>query len=198
MKEFRTEFFRVDIMIYLPEAIYDNKIARHLNSIRTDYMNLSGRGDIKGILCSDQDAKVISIDRFFDKRLNVWDLSALGAALHGISKQGISFFNADKMQRATLIYGDTQFIVRSIGNFEIEYNTPRELLIIILADRKVNIGLIILQLNKYAKIIRKDVQLNSKIKDTLKMSEEQMRMHIKQIKNQLFREIESTETIERN
>lgn len=101
MNKFRTDFFRVDIMIYLPEAIYNNKIARHLNNIRRDYINLSGRGEIKGILCSDQDAKVISVDQFFDKKLNVWDLSALEAALHGISKQEISFFGADKMQRAT-------------------------------------------------------------------------------------------------
>ncbi len=53
MNKFRTDFFRVDIMIYLPEAIYNNKIARHLNNIRRDYINLSGRGIIKGILYSD-------------------------------------------------------------------------------------------------------------------------------------------------
>ncbi len=178
-------------MIYLPKALYDNKIACLLDKIREDYKNLSGNGIIKGIICADQDAKIIAIDGKFDNKLNIWDLGALGAALYGVSKQGMDFFEANSLERGSIIYGNTQFFVRSIGEFNLDKRGNRELLIIVLANRRVNLGLMILHLNKYAEIIKKEVKNNTAIKETLKLSEDEMRIHIREIKNQLFKKAES-------
>ncbi|MBD3352103.1 MAG: hypothetical protein GF364_11505 [Candidatus Lokiarchaeota archaeon] len=178
-------------MTFLPKALYRNNIANHLNDIRKGYIRLSGKGVIFGLMCVDQDAKVIAINEFFDKKLNVWDLSALGAAMYGVSKQGMDCFGAENLERSSLIYKNMQFFVRSIGSFKLDQRGKRELLIIVLADRRVNLGLIILQMNKFAKIISNEVQGNQKIKETLKMSEEEMRAHIKQVKNELFKKAES-------
>jgi len=146
---------------------------------------------IYGLMCIDQDAKVIAVNEWFDKSINVWDLSALGAAMYGVSRQGMEYFKAEGLERGSMIFKDKQFFSYSIGTFNLDEKANRELLILVLCDRKVNIGLIILQMKKYAAEIREEIEKNSKIKDTLKLSEEQMRQHIKDIKADLFRQAKS-------
>lgn len=174
----------------LPKTLYSNKISENLDKIRKNYIKLSGRGVIHGLMCVDQDAKVVAINQFFDKKLNVWDLAALGAAMFGVSKQGMDFFGSKNLERASMIYEDMQFFTRSIGNFNLDIKGNRELLILVLAEKTVNIGLIVLQMEKFAKIIKQEVENNNVIKETLKLSEEEMRAHIKEIKNELFKKAE--------
>lgn len=178
-------------MSVLPRALYRNNIASKLDAIRKHYVKLSGRGIIHGLMCVDQDAKVIAVDQFFDKNLNVWDLSALGAAMFGVSKQGMECFGADNLERSAMVYGNMQFFVKSIGNFELDNRGSRELLILVLSDRKVNLGLMILQMQRYGKVIKDEVKANQEIKSTLKLSETEMRAHIKEIKKQLFKQAKS-------
>jgi predicted regulator of Ras-like GTPase activity (Roadblock/LC7/MglB family) len=178
-------------MSMLPTILYRNNISKQLDAIREGYIKLSGHGLIHGLMCVDQDAKIVAINENFDKNLNIWDLGALGAAMYGVSKQGADFFKSENLERADMIYGNVQFLVRSIGGFQLDNRGNRELLIVVLADKKVNIGLMILQMQKYAKIIKDEVEENAKIKETLKLSEEEMRVHIREIKNQLFKKAES-------
>ncbi|MHA1821291.1 MAG: hypothetical protein ACTSU2_13060 [Promethearchaeota archaeon] len=178
-------------MPLLPRTLYQNEIAQELNAIRKDYANLSGRGFIRGLMCADQDAKIIAVDKLFDDKLNIWDLAALGAALYGVAKQGRDFFDSDELERGSLIFKDMQFLVKSIGSFNLDEKNERELVIIALVDRRVNLGLIILQMEKYALRIRKKVENNSQIKQTLKLSEEEMRKHINAIKKELFKKAAS-------
>jgi predicted regulator of Ras-like GTPase activity (Roadblock/LC7/MglB family) len=183
-------------MSELPKSLYNNNITEYLNEIRLWYIKLSGRGMIYGIMCADQDAKIIAVNSFFDKKFNIWDISALGAAIYGVSRQGVDCFGADFLERGSLTFGNMQFFVRSIGSFQIDDNRgQRELVIIVLADKAVNQGLMILQMNKYAEMIKQKVVEDQKIKDTLMLSETEMMAHIKEIKNELFKKAESMNMI---
>jgi predicted regulator of Ras-like GTPase activity (Roadblock/LC7/MglB family) len=166
----------------LPKAVFKNNISEFLNEIRSWYIKLSGRGIIHGIMCADQDAKIVAVNSLFDQKYNVWDIAALGAAVYGVSKQGIDCFGADLLERGALVYGNLQFFVRSIGSFELDEKGKRELLIIVLADKSVNQGLMILQMNKFADMIREKIAENPEIKNTMKYNELELSKHIQQIK----------------
>ena len=134
----------------------------------------------------DQDAKVIAIDTRFDRTLNYWDLSSIGAALFGVSRQGQDFFEADYLERATIIYNNLQIFVKSIGTVNIDEKHQRDILIVILADKEVNIGVLILQMNRFAPQIKIEIEKSSSITNTLKMGEIELKKHIKDIKKAIF------------
>ncbi|MHA1341389.1 MAG: roadblock/LC7 domain-containing protein [Promethearchaeota archaeon] len=178
------------MQIRLPTKLYNNEISQHLDKVRSDYIRMSGRGNIDGIMCLDQDAKIIAVNGFFDKNINPWDLAALGAAQFGVARQAKDSFDAQELEHTLIIFKDKQFFIRSIGEFEIDNRGVRHLLLGVLADKKVNIGLILLQMQKYAKIISNKVKSNNKLKAQLKMSETEMREFIKTLKENLFKKTE--------
>ncbi|KKM62928.1 hypothetical protein LCGC14_1516740 [marine sediment metagenome] len=90
----------------IPKILYKNKISEVLDDIRYNYGKLTRKGYIYGLLTIDQDTKIIAIDSRFDRKLNYWDLSSIGAALYGVARQGQDFFEASYLKRATLIYND--------------------------------------------------------------------------------------------
>ena len=96
----------------VPKVLYQNKIAEILDEVRYNYGKLTRRGYIYGLLAIDQDAKIIAIDSRFDRQLNYWDLSSIGAALYGVSRQGQDFFDADYLDRSSIIYNNLQIFVR--------------------------------------------------------------------------------------
>lgn len=169
----------------LPNSIRNNNISEYLNEIRAWYIKLSGRGIIHGIMCADQDAKIVAINSLFDLKYSAWDIAALGAAVYGVSKQGIDCFGANVLERGSLIYGNLQFFVRSIGSFDLDEKGKRELLIIVLADKTVNQGLMILQMNKYADLIKERIKIDDTIKKTMKISETELKEYISEMKNTL-------------
>ncbi len=170
----------------IPKVLYENKITEVLDEIRENYGLLTRKGYIYGIIAIDQDAKIIAIDSRFDNKLNYWDLSSIGAALYGVARQGQDFFDTDYLERASIIYNNMQLFVKSIGNVIIENKGEREILIILLTDKEVNIGVIVLQMKKYAAKIKKAIEENQTIKNTLKMSERELKEHIKNLKRQIL------------
>ena len=99
----------------IPKLLYKNEISKRLNDIRHGYGVLTRRGVIYGLIAIDQDAKIIAVDERFDRKLNYWDLSSIGAALYGVSRQGQDFFDANSLERATVIYDNMKLIVKCIG-----------------------------------------------------------------------------------
>jgi hypothetical protein len=99
--------------LFVPKALYENEneITIVLDEIRYSYGMLTRRGYIYGLIAIDQDAKIIAIDSRFDRKLNYWDLSSIGAALFGVARQAQDFFETDSLIRATLIYKDLQLYV---------------------------------------------------------------------------------------
>ncbi len=177
----------------IPQVFYKNKITEVLDEMRDSYGRLTGKGYIYGMLTIDQDAKIIAVDSRFDRKLNYWDLSSIGAALYGVARQGRDFFEASTLERATLIYNDLQLFVWSIGKvFVSERGGMREVLIVILADKDVNIGVVLLQLRKYASAIRAEIERNNLVKKTLKMTEDELKAHIRQLKKDIFGDTVST------
>ena len=171
----------------IPKILYENKITDVLDEIRDSYGLLTRKGYIYGLIAIDQDAKIIAIDSRFDRQLNYWDLSSIGAALYGVARQGKDFFETDYLERASIIYNNLQLFVRSIGRVSInERRVIREVLIVILADKDVNIGVILLQMNRFANKIKSEIERSSSIKKTLKMTENELKAHIKKLKKEIF------------
>ena len=170
----------------IPKVLYKNKIAEVLDDIRYNYGTLARVGYIYGLLAIDQDAKIIAIDSRFDSKLNYWDLSSIGAALYGVARQGQDFFRANALERATIIYDDMRLFVKSVGHIILNKKGKREILIVLLTDNKVNLGVIFLQLSNYAKNIKKEIEESQSTIKKLKMSERELKKHIKSLKKQMF------------
>ncbi|TFG03274.1 MAG: hypothetical protein EU542_02860 [Promethearchaeota archaeon] len=172
--------------LYIPKALYENEISKVLDEIKYSYGILTRKGFIYGLIAIDQDAKIIAIDSRFDRKLNYWDLSSIGAALFGVARQAQDFFETDSLIRATLIYRDLQLYVKSIGQVVLERKGKREILIVLLVDKDVNIGVIILQMNKFGKKIREAIKQNNEIRNKLEMNETELKKHLEEMKKKVF------------
>ncbi|TFF98906.1 MAG: hypothetical protein EU541_06315 [Promethearchaeota archaeon] len=170
----------------VPQVLYRNGVAEILSEMRTSYGTLTRAGYIYGLIAVDEDAKIIAVDPMFDGDLNYWELSSLGAALYGVARQGQDFFDADYLDRATIIYNNMRLFVKSITDVKIDNDSKREILIVLLSDNNANIGVMILQMERFAEQIKKAIEESVPIKNTLKMKEEELKTHIKALKKDLF------------
>jgi predicted regulator of Ras-like GTPase activity (Roadblock/LC7/MglB family) len=174
------------MITHIPKVLYENKITEVLDDIRYQYGKLTRKGYIYGLIAIDQDAKIIAIDSRFDRKLNYWDLSSIGAALYGVARQGQDFFETESLERATIIYSDMRLFVKSIGNIELQKKGKRDILIVLLTDNDVNLGVMILQMSKFAQKIKEEIERNEHMKNVLKMPEKVIKEHIKELKKQIF------------
>lgn len=172
--------------LYVPKALYENEIAEVLDEVRLNYGMLTRKGFIYGLIAIDQDAKIIAIDSRFDRKLNYWDLSSIGAALYGVARQAQDFFEADSLIRATLIFKDLQLYVKSIGDIVLVKKGKREILVVLLVDNEVNIGVLILQMRKFSVKIKQAITKSQVIMDKLQMTEEELKEHLKHLKKKVF------------
>jgi len=172
--------------IYVPKALYENEIAQVLDEVRYNYGMLTRKGYIYGLIAIDQDAKIIAIDSRFDRKLNYWDLSSIGAALYGVARQAQDFFETDSLVRATLIYKDLQLYVKSIGEVILVKKGKREILVVLLVDNEVNIGVLILQMRKFSAKINQAITRSQAIMEKLQMSEQELKEHLKDLKRKVF------------
>ncbi len=172
--------------IYVPRALYENEISQVLDDVRYNYGMLTRKGYIYGLIAIDQDAKIIAIDSRFDRKLNYWDLSSIGAALYGVARQAQDFFETDSLVRATLIYKDLQLYVKSIGDVILVKKGKREILVVLLVDNEVNIGVLILQLRKFSAKIKQAITRSQTIMEKLQMSEQELKEHLRELKRKVF------------
>ncbi|MFX1325079.1 MAG: roadblock/LC7 domain-containing protein [Promethearchaeota archaeon] len=171
---------------HLPKVLYKNKITEVLDEIRYNYGKLTRKGYIYGLITIDQDAKIIAIDSRFDRELNYWDLSSIGAALYGVARQGQDFFESKSLERATIIYDDMRLFVKSIGHVELQEKGKRDVLLVLLTDNDVNLGVIFLQLSKFALKIKRQIEDSQSAQRTMKMTEKEIKDHIKELKKEIF------------
>ena len=172
--------------LFVPKSLYENEIAVVLDEVRYNYGMLTRRGYIYGLIAIDQDAKIVAIDSRFDRKLNYWDLSSIGAALYGVARQAQDFFETDSLVRATLIYKDLQLYVKSIGDVVLNKKGKREILVVLLVDNEVNIGVLILQMRKFASKIKEAIVKDQMIMNKLKMTEQELKMHLRELKKKVF------------
>jgi len=172
--------------LFVPKALYENEITIVLDEIRYSYGMLTRRGYIYGLIAIDQDAKIIAIDSRFDRKLNYWDLSSIGAALFGVARQAQDFFETDSLIRATLIYKDLQLYVKSIGDVMLHKKGKREILVVLLVDNMVNIGVLILQMRKFSNKIKEAITKNQTIMTKLQMSERELKEYLRELKKKVF------------
>ena len=175
--------------IYVPKALYESEIAQVLDEVRYNYGMLTRKGYIYGLIAIDQDAKIIAIDSRFDRKLNYWDLSSIGAALYGVARQAQDFFETDSLVRATLIYKDLQLYVKSIGDVILVKKGKREILVVLLVDNVVNIGVLILQMRKFSAKIKQAITRSQSIMEKLQMSEQELKEHLKILKKKVFQTV---------
>lgn len=172
--------------LFVPRALYENEITIVLDEIRYSYGILTRRGYIYGLIAIDQDAKIIAIDSRFDRKLNYWDLSSIGAALYGVARQAQDFFETDSLIRATLIYKDLQLYVKSIGDVILNKKGKREILVVLLVDNMVNIGVLILQMRKFSQKIKEAITKNQAIMTKLEMTEQELKEYLRELKKKVF------------
>ena len=173
---------------HIPKVLYQNKITEVLDDIRYQYGILTRKGYIYGLIAINQDAKIIAIDSRFDRKLNYWDLSSIGAALYGVARQGQDFFETESLERATIIYSDMRLFVKSIGRVELQKKGKRDILIVLLTDNDVNLGVMIYQMSKFAIKIREEIGRNEQMKHVLRMPEQEIKEHIKELKKEIFKD----------
>jgi len=176
------------MMNTIPKVLYKNEISKVLDELKMQYGILTRKGYIYGIIAIDQDAKIIAVDSRFDSKLNYWDLSSIGAALYGVARQGQDFFEAEALERASIIYNNMMLYVKSIGTVSLNKKGNREILIVLLTDKNVNIGVINLQMIRFAQRIKQLIQKSGSIKSTLKMTERELKEHIKKMKKEIFKD----------
>jgi len=172
--------------LFVPKALYENEIAVVLDEVRYNYGMLTRRGYIYGLIAIDQDAKIIAIDSRFDRKLNYWDLSSIGAALYGVARQAQDFFETDSLIRATLIYKDLQLYVKSIGDVVLNKKGKREILVVLLVDNEVNIGVLILQMRKFSIKIKEAIVKSQEIMTKLEMTEQELKTYLRELKKKVF------------
>ena len=171
---------------FVPKDLYQNEVTQVLDKMRNDYGMLTRKGFIYGMIAIDQDAKIIAIDSRFDRKLNYWDLSSVGAAMNGVARQARDFFEAEELIRGSIIFKDLQLYVRSVGNVNLPDKGQREILIILLVDSEINIGMIILQMKRYATQIRRAIENSKKTITRLQMTETELKKHLLLLKKRVF------------
>ncbi len=131
-------------------------VATVLGEIRSAYGKLVRSGRIYGLMICDADARVLATDPFFDAKISTWDLAALAAAAYGVAKQARLFFDAlgaKELERGSLVFDGLQLFVAQAGavpGHDQNKGRVKELLLVVLADKDANFGLISLQMRKYA------------------------------------------------
>ena len=79
-----------------------------------------------------------------------------------------------------------RLFVISITIVELQKKGKRDILIVLLTDNEVNLGVIIYQMNKFAKNIKIEIERNDTMKQTLRMSEQELKKHINELKKEIF------------
>ncbi len=135
-------------------------VATVLGEIRNNYGKLVRVGRIHGLMICDADARVLATDPLFDAKISTWDLAALAAAAFGVAKQARLFFEtlgAKELERGSLVFDGLQLFVAQAGSVSGDKTKPKELLLVTLADKDANFGLITLQMRKYAPRVQQAV-----------------------------------------
>ncbi|MFX0002939.1 MAG: hypothetical protein ACFFAA_03745 [Promethearchaeota archaeon] len=81
-----------------------------------------------------------------------------------------------------------RLFVKSIGNIELQKKGKRDILIVLLTDNDVNLGVMILQMSKFAEKIKEEIERNEHVKNVLRMPEKEIKEHIKELKKQIFKD----------
>lgn len=159
----------------LPRDLLHPEVTPLLDQIARDHARLVGRGGMKGILLVDQDAKVLAKNSMFQLK-RPWDMGAIGAALHGVAKQASLYFNASAMERVSIIFGNMQFFIHNVGTVDTGAagGGERELLLVILAEKDVKVGLVVVQMRRHAALIVDAVRRSAAAMGVLRLPEREV------------------------
>ncbi len=147
-------------------ALDHRAITPLLDELAREHARLPGFGGMKGILIVDQDAKVIAKNSMFGLK-RPWDMGGIAAALHGVAKQASQYFGCAALDKVAITFGNMQFFVQAIGTIDAaDGRAPRDLLLVILADEKVKMGIVLVQMKKLA----------ARIVEAIKASQADMRL----------------------
>src|SRR5271157_4547045 len=161
-----------------PSSLVHEAITPLLDEITRDYAKLTGWGGMKGILLVDQDAKVIAKNTMFGLK-KPWDMGGIGAALHGVAKQASQYFGCSALDKVAITFGDMQFFVQAIGVVDTgDGKPPRELLLVILADAKVKMGIVLVQMKKIAGRIIEAIKASAPDMNLLRLEERDVRAYL--------------------
>ncbi|MBD3185223.1 hypothetical protein GF325_00230 [Candidatus Bathyarchaeota archaeon] len=155
-----------------------DEITPILDEFTRAYARLTGRGGMRGILLIDQDAKVIAKNSMFCLK-KPWDMGGIGAALYGVSKQASLYFNSAGMERISIVFDNLKFFVKCIGKVPLDDGKPsREVLFVILSEKHVKEGLVIIQMRKFAPKILEAIHKSSGTTKLLGLDERSVKSYL--------------------
>jgi predicted regulator of Ras-like GTPase activity (Roadblock/LC7/MglB family) len=165
-----------------PPALDHRVITPLLDDLAREHAKLTGFGGMRGILLVDQDAKVIAKNSMFGLK-KPWDMGGIAAALHGVAKQASQYFGCSSLDRVAITFGNMQFFVQAIGSLDAGDGRPaRELLLVILADEKVKMGIVLVQMKKIAPKIVEAIRKSAEDMALIKLDERAVREYLTGLK----------------
>jgi predicted regulator of Ras-like GTPase activity (Roadblock/LC7/MglB family) len=166
-------------LLSLAPPVLDHRVITPLlDELAREHAKLTGFGGMKGILLVDQDAKVIAKNSMFGLK-KPWDMGGIAAALHGVARQASQYFGCSSLDRVAITFGNMQFFVQAIGNLDANDGRPaRELLLVILADEKVKMGIVLVQMKKIAPRIVEAIRKSAEDMALIKLDERSVREYL--------------------
>ncbi len=166
----------------LPPALDHRAITPLLDELAREHARLTGFGGMRGILLVDQDAKVIAKNSMFGLK-KPWDMGGIAAALHGVARQASAYFGGSSLDRVAITFGNMQFFVQAIGSVDAGDGRPaRELLLVILADERVKMGIVLVQMKKVAPRIVEAIKASRQDMALLRLDERAVREYLQGLK----------------
>ena len=162
----------------LPPALDHRAITPLLDELAREHARLTGFGGMRGILLVDQDAKVIAKNSMFGLK-RPWDMGGIAAALHCVAKQASQYFGCSSLDRVAITFGNMQFFVQAIGSLDANDDRPaRELLLVILADERVKMGIVLVQMRKVAPRIVEAIRKSAEDMALIRLDERAVREYL--------------------
>ncbi len=156
-------------------ALNPRVITPLLDELTREHAKLMGFGGMRGILLVDQDAKVIAKNSMFELK-KPWNMGGIAATLHGVAKQASQYFGCSSLDRVAITFGNMQFFIQAIDSIDAtDGRSARELLLVILANEKVKMGIVLVQMKKVAPRIVEAIQQSQQDMALIKLDEHSIR-----------------------
>jgi predicted regulator of Ras-like GTPase activity (Roadblock/LC7/MglB family) len=126
-------------------------------------------GLIDGALVIDGDGRLLAVAGRYLQR-NLWEISALSAALVGVGQQGRIYLQAGVISDIMVLYDDKQLYVCHVG--ESQRGCP--ILLATIADIRTNIGFVRIRMQHAAKQLLALVENDAGVQQLLALHEEDL------------------------
>lgn len=146
-----------------------NPLSQVLDGLIEEAATFPLSGLIDGALVMDGDGRTLAMAGRYLQR-NLWEISALSAALAGVAQQGRIHLQAGPIADIMVLYDDKQLYVCHVG----ESRRGCPILLAIIADIRTNIGFVRIRMQHTAKQLLALVEHDTAVQQLLELQEEDL------------------------